>query len=103
MRGSDYTISSLTGAFSSGQYYGTVAFLCNLGLVPMITQGFDVDVLDDLIYEKHCANYTPASLVSEGEWMYGYLDWKTVEEVGQSRELCAHVMSEVVAYPSKMS
>ncbi|EDN97038.1 predicted protein [Sclerotinia sclerotiorum 1980 UF-70] len=103
MKGSEDTVSSLTGAFGSIQYYGTIAFLCNLSKVPMMISGFDVDVLDDLIYVKHCANYTPAALMSPGEWVYGYLDWDTVAKVGQSSELCTHVMSSVVAYPNPMS
>ncbi|KAF7872382.1 hypothetical protein EAF04_003303 [Stromatinia cepivora] len=103
MKGSEDTVSSLTGAFGSIQYYGTIAFLCNLSEVPMMILGLDVDILDDLIYVKHCANYTPAALMSPGEWVYGYLDWDTVAKVGQSSELCTHVMSSVVAYPSPMS
>lgn len=97
------TVSAIRGAFDTPDYHGTVAFLCNLSEVPMTTAGFDVAVLDDLIYVKHCANYTPAALMSPGEWVYGYLDWNTVQTVGQSSELCTHVMSQVVAYPNRMS
>ncbi|KAF7939480.1 hypothetical protein BELL_0060g00220 [Botrytis elliptica] len=97
------TVSAIRGAFDAPDYHGTVAFLCNLSEVPMTTAGFDVAVLDDLIYVKHCANYTPAALMSPGEWVYGYLDWNTVQTVGQSSELCTHVMSQVVAYPNRMS
>ncbi|TGO53318.1 hypothetical protein BOTNAR_0298g00020 [Botryotinia narcissicola] len=95
-------ISDISNTFVP-QYQGTVAFLCNLSEVPMTTAGFDIGALDDLIYVKHCANYTPAALVSPGEWVYGYLDWNTVQTVGQSSELCTHVMSQVVAYPQPMS
>ncbi|TGO81553.1 hypothetical protein BPOR_1107g00020 [Botrytis porri] len=103
MRGSQDTISDIAGAFNPIEYHGTVAFLCNLSEVPMTTSGFDIAVLNDLIYVKHCANYTPAALMSPGEWVYGYLDWNTVQTVGQSSELCTHVMSQVVAYPDPMS
>ncbi|KAF7901110.1 hypothetical protein EAF00_003331 [Botryotinia globosa] len=95
-------ISDISNTFVP-QYQGTVAFLCNLSEVPMTAAGFDIGTLDDLIYVKHCANYTPAALMSPGEWVYGYLDWNTVQTVGQSSELCTHVMSQVVAYPHPMS
>ncbi|KAK8907265.1 hypothetical protein QC760_004532 [Botrytis cinerea] len=96
------SMTALYGAFRPPDYYGTLAFLCNLSEVPMTTAGLDINVLDDLIYVKHCANYTPAALMSPGEWIYGYLDWNTVQTVGQSSELCTHVMSQVVAYPDHM-
>lgn len=102
MMTSQDSISALNGAFRPTEYHGTLAFLCNLSEVPMTTAGLDINVLDDLIYVKHCANYTPAALMSPGEWIYGYLDWNTVQTVGQSSELCTHVMSQVAAYPAPM-
>ncbi|KAF7956729.1 hypothetical protein EAE96_004059 [Botrytis aclada] len=102
-KASQGTIPALIDALNPPEYQGTLAFLCNLSEVPMTTAGFDIGVLDDLIYLKHCANYTPAALVSPGEWVYGYLDANTAQMVGHSRELCTYVMSQVVAYPSPMS
>ncbi|ESZ99070.1 hypothetical protein SBOR_0480 [Sclerotinia borealis F-4128] len=102
IQGSDDSFSGLTSSFRPTVYYGTIAFLCNLGEGPMGTTGLDVEFLDGLIFQKHCANFTPAVLVSEGEWAYGFLDVKTVGAVGQGRELCSLVMSGVVAYPEPM-